>query len=880
MTPAEQEMLQAAIGVAYTLERELGRGGMATVYLAHDNKHQRLVAIKILHADSSATLGPDRFRREVATAGRLQHPHVLGVFDSGETSDGRLWFTMPFVDGETLRARLKREIQLSVEDALRIVRELAGALDYAHLSGVIHRDIKPENVLLTKQGDALLADFGIAQALDSGVLGPGVPTLTATGASIGTPQYMSPEQASGQRTLDARSDVYALGAVFYETLAGEPPFTGPTAQAIIARMLASEPPSICMVRPAVSSGIDAVLRRALEPIAADRWTSAGEFSRALDETQRAPAAIPARVGGATRTALFIGALAILTAALAALAWRPRHVATPAPLATTAIRLVVLPFENEGDSADSYFAEGMTEAVHDKLAGVPGIEVIGTASARQYRGTTKSAKQIGEELGVRYVLEGRVRWAKATGKASRVRVSPELVDVGSSTDKWAQPFDAPLTDVFQVQSDIAGKVAQALQIALTAPAEARLASRPTSNLLAYDAFLRAQGAMELGFTPSNTRHAITLLRDAATRDSSFALAWSSLGRVYAQLFYYSQPLPAFADSADHATARGLELAPGSVDAHASRALYLTQVRSDYAQGLGEAEKGLANGPNAPSLAAAATAEEHMGRWVAAAAHAAQAVALDPRDPQAMGRLVLVLLRMKRSAEARQAVGRALAIDPENSALLQLRALTFVADGDLASARSAIRGTGATFDSTRVVAFVSHYREAMWAMDSAQLEFIGTLPPEAFDADTANWALVVAQSYVMRGNKAKQVAYADTARIHLVALLRSVPDNAFLRQQLGLSLAYAGRGEEAIREGKRAVALLPVARDANDGPEAEHSLALIYAIAGENDHAMDLLDKLLKEHYYITPAYLAVDPTFAALHGNPRFERMIESGRQPQ
>ncbi|MEP7088129.1 MAG: protein kinase [Gemmatimonadota bacterium] len=878
MTPAEQEMLQAAIGVAYTLERELGRGGMATVYLAHDNKHQRLVAIKILHADSSATLGPDRFRREVATAGRLQHPHVLGVFDSGETSDGRLWFTMPFVDGETLRARLKREIQLSVEDALRIVRELAGALDYAHLSGVIHRDIKPENVLLTKQGDALLADFGIAQALESGVLGPGVPTLTATGASIGTPQYMSPEQASGQRTLDARSDVYALGAVFYETLAGEPPFTGPTAQAIIARMLASEPPSICMVRPAVSSRIDGVLRRALEPIAADRWKSAGEFSRALDETQRAPADAPRRTPSATRIAVMAGVLALVIAGVAVLAWRAKHTAASVEVAASAIRLVVLPFENQGDSADGYFAEGMTEAVHDKLANVPGIEVIGTASARQYRGTTKSAKQIGEELGVRYILEGRVRWAKESGKVNRVRVSPELVDVGSSTDKWAQPFDAPLTDVFQVQSDIAGRVAQALQITLTAPAQAQLASRPTSNLLAYDAFLRAQGTMGRGFTPTNARRAITLLRDAATRDPGFALAWSSLGRVYAQLFYYSQPLPEFADSADQSTARGLKLAPGSIEAHASRALYLTQVRSDYAQGLAEAEKGLANGPNAPSLAAAATAEEHMGRWDAAAEHAAQAVAHDPRDSQAVGRLVLVLLRMKRSVEAAQAVGRALAIDPESSALLQLRALTLVADGDLAGAHAAIRGTGTTFDSTRVVAFISQYREAMWTMDSAQLAFIGTLRPDAFDADTASWALVLAQSYVMRGNRAKRIAYADTARMHYVALLRSAPDNAFLIQQLALSLALAGRSEEAIREGRRAVALLPLSRDANDGPETEHSLALIYAIAGENDHAMDLLDKLLKEFYYITPAYLAVDPTFAELRGDPRFERMIASGKR--
>jgi eukaryotic-like serine/threonine-protein kinase len=876
VTAAEQELLQSALGAPYTLERELGRGGMATVYLARDNKHQRLVAIKVLHPDLSATLGPDRFRREIATAARLQHPHMLGVFDSGETSSGQLWFTMPFIDGETLSARLKREVQLPVEDSLRIVRELAGALDYAHQHGVVHRDIKPENVLLTKQGSALLADFGIAQALESGAAATGVPTLTATGAAIGTPQYMSPEQASGQRTLDARSDVYAMGAVLYEMLCGEPPFTGATAQAIIAKMLSSEPPSICAVRPTVSRRVDAVLRRALEPVPADRWPSAGDFSRALDEALRAPHTLPSRTINARRLAMLVGVLACAGAAL--LLWRAKNSANPSAVAASTIRLVVLPFENEGDSADEYFAEGMTEAVHDKLANVSGIEVIGTASAKRYRGTSKSPKQIGEELGVRYILEGRVRWAKAEGTASRVRVSPELVDVASATDKWAQPFDAPLTDVFQVQSDIAGQVAQSLQIALTAPAEAQLASRPTSNLLAYDDFLRAQVAMETSFSPANNRRAIGLLREAATRDPNFALAWSSLGRAYAQLFYYGQPLPAFADSADEATARGLTLAPASIDAHASRALYLTQVRSDYAQGLAEAEKGLVGGPNAPSLAAAATAEEHMGRWDAAAAHATQAVALDPRDPQTIERLVLVLLRMKRAAEAKQVVDRALAIDPQSSALLQLRALAFVADGDIASAHAAIRGTGATFDSARVVEFITQFREGMWTMDSEQLAFIGTLRPDAFDADTATWALVLASSYAMRGEKAKQIAYADTARTHFLELLQTAPDNAYLRGELALSLAYGGRGKDAIREAKRSVELRPTALDANDGPEGEHMLALVYAFAGERDRAMDVLEKLLKESYYITPKYLAVDPALAALRGNPRFERMIAAGER--
>jgi serine/threonine-protein kinase len=272
------ERLQSALGPGYVVERQLGAGGMATVYLARDAKHQRQVALKVLHPDLAVSLGPERFRREITTAAQLQHPHILGVYDSGETATGQLWFTMPYVEGESLRDRLRREGQLPAGDSIRITREIASALAYAHQRGIIHRDIKPENVLLTQQGDALLADFGIARALSANANDTG---LTATGLAVGTPQYMSPEQASGERTLDARSDVYSLGALLYEMLAGEPPFTGPSAQAVIAKMLSSAPPSVRGVRPAVSPSIDTAIQRALAPVQADRWPSASEFAHAL-----------------------------------------------------------------------------------------------------------------------------------------------------------------------------------------------------------------------------------------------------------------------------------------------------------------------------------------------------------------------------------------------------------------------------------------------------------------------------------------------------------------------------------------------------------------------------------------------------------------------
>src|SRR5262245_43606871 len=284
LMPDPVATLREALQGRYAFERELGRGGMATVYLAQDLRHDRPVALKVLHPDLAASLGDDRFQREIKLAARLQHPHILTVLDSGtagrrDAGSELLWFTMPYVEGESLRDRLRRERQLPVDDALRIAREAAQALQYAHDQGVIHRDIKPENLLLTRDGNTLVADFGIARALGA----VGDDRLTNTGLAIGTPAYMSPEQAAGDKGLDARTDVYSLAAVLFEMLAGEAPYTGATTQALIVKRLTEPPPSIRAVRPNVPEATDAAIRRALAPVPADRFASAAEFARGLAE---------------------------------------------------------------------------------------------------------------------------------------------------------------------------------------------------------------------------------------------------------------------------------------------------------------------------------------------------------------------------------------------------------------------------------------------------------------------------------------------------------------------------------------------------------------------------------------------------------------------
>jgi eukaryotic-like serine/threonine-protein kinase len=331
--------LAAALADRYRIERELGAGGMATVYLARDLKHDRDVAIKVLHPDLGAALGAERFLSEIRTTARLQHPHILPLLDSGE-ADGLLYYAMPLVTGETLRARLEREQQLPVDDAVRIAREVADALGYAHGLGVIHRDIKPENILL-QSGHALVADFGIALAVQTAA----GQRMTQTGLSLGTPQYMSPEQAMGERTIDARSDIYALGAVTYEMLVGEPPFTGPSVQAIVARLVTEEPRRISVQRKAVPAEVEAAVLRALEKLPADRFATANEFARSLTDGS-APArrtvvmkGAPAAVGrGPILAAIALGSVGLVAGLVLGRTTRASAVAPPPPVVRYAVEL--------------------------------------------------------------------------------------------------------------------------------------------------------------------------------------------------------------------------------------------------------------------------------------------------------------------------------------------------------------------------------------------------------------------------------------------------------------------------------------------------------------------------------------------------------------
>jgi TolB-like protein/Flp pilus assembly protein TadD len=536
------DRLRSALAGRYAIEREVGRGGMATVYRAQDLKHRRPVAIKVLKPELAAALGPDRFLREIEIAAGLNHPHILPLYDSGDAA-GLLYYVMPYVEGETLRGRLDRDKHIPLDDALRITREVADALHYAHGQGLVHRDVKPENVLFVT-GHAVLSDFGIARAVTAAA----GQRLTQTGIGVGTPSYMSPEQAFGEAELGPASDVYSLGCVLYEMLAGHPPFTGATAQAILAQSVSSQPAALVNGVPDWTSQ---AVRKALAREPSGRFATAAELSQAL----RAPAAAPAPPAGVKSIA-------------------------------------VLPFVNmSADPENEYFTDGIAEEIINALTKVQALRVAARTSAFAFKGKNLDIRKVGEQLSVSTVLEGSVRKA-----GSRLRVTAQLINVADGYHLWSERYDRELEDVFAIQDEIAGNIVRALRVVLS-DAEKRAieqAPAPTQNVEAYDYYLRGRQFFHQ-FRRTGMQFARRMFDRAIEIDPNYALAYAGVADCCSLLYMYWDGSKANLDGADQASRKALELAPGLAEAHSSRGFALSLSRQ-YAPARQEFETALQLNPN--------------------------------------------------------------------------------------------------------------------------------------------------------------------------------------------------------------------------------------------------------------------------------------------
>ena len=600
--------LRTALAERYAIERELGRGGMATVYLAHDRKHDRPVAVKVLRPELAASLGPARFLQEIKFAAGLAHPHILPLHDSGD-ADGFLYYVMPFVQGESLRDRLTREPQLPLEEALQIAGAIADALGYAHSRDVLHRDIKPENILFVA-GHATLSDFGIARAITAA----GGEKLTETGMALGTPAYMSPEQASGETQLDARSDVYSLGCVLFEMLAGEPPFTGPTAQAIMAKRFMEPARELSRVRETVPQGVSQAVRRALARVPADRFTTAAQFAEAL---------------------------AAGTAAM------------PAPEKSIA----VLPFANlSPDPENEYFSDGMTEEIINALTQVPALRVAARTSSFALKGKNLPIRRLAEELQVSTVLEGSVRRA-----GSKLRITTQLINAADGYQLWSERYDREMADVFAIQDDIAGAIVETLKVKLLGGEEAPLVKRGTKDLEAYNLYIKGRHFWNQRALPK----ALDCFLQAIARDPKYARAHAGVADVHAYLGHYGlMPTTLAAPNATAAAERAVALDEGLADAHVSLGVTKLFFSGDRSGTERELRRAVALNPqHALARCYLALHLGTVGRSGEARAEAEWAMELEPLSPIVNTVAGIACYWAREFQAALDACSRAVEIDPQ-------------------------------------------------------------------------------------------------------------------------------------------------------------------------------------------------------------------------
>ncbi|MEZ0333387.1 MAG: protein kinase [Gemmatimonadales bacterium] len=615
------ERLGAAIATRYRLQRELGQGGMAKVFLAHDLKYDRAVAVKVLRPDLAADVGAARFLHEIQIAARLHHPHILPLYDSDQ-ADGLVYYVMPYIQGETLRARLERERQLPVSDALQIAREVADALNYAHGNNVVHRDIKPANILIDA-GHAVVSDFGIARAVGEGE--------STTGHVIGTPAYMSPEQIDGSRYLDGRTDIYSLGCVLFEMLTGQPPFKGATLTAVIANRLTSPVPSPRSVRDLIPEAVDGAVKKAMANLPADRFTTAAQFSEAIGT----PATVAIAVGTAQKLVQEI--------------------------TSTAKSVAVLPFENMStDPENEYFSDGITDDIIAQLSKISALKVISRTSSMRYKKTTKDIATIADELGVGSVLEGSVRRA-----GQRVRIVVHLVDPKTENHLWGETFDRQLSDIFEVQSELAQSITGALSVALSPDEKQRVEKKATADADAYNMYLLGRFQANK-WSGADVEKGIEYFQLAIAKDPGYAVAYAGLADAYELLSigFGSKPPVEYLAQAKTMALKALEMDDSLAEAHTSLA---------YARWLGDldwsgAEKEFKRALELTSsyvMAHTWYAEylAALGRHDEALAEAKRAQTLDPLSVPVNRTVGWILYFGQRYDEAIDELRKALAMNPD-------------------------------------------------------------------------------------------------------------------------------------------------------------------------------------------------------------------------
>ena len=913
----------------YEIREELGRGGMGVVYKAHDATLNRTVALKLVPEAKGAT-SEQRLRllNEARAAAGLNHPNICTVYEVGEDA-GVQFIAIEYVEGPTLREYIEKhrrgEPGLPVGEAAGIAAQIADALDEAHRRGIVHRDIKSENIMINARGQVKVMDFGLARLA-------GAARLTKTSSTVGTLAYMPPEAIQGGE-VDARSDLFSLGAVLYEMVAGKVPFRGDHEASMMYSILNEDPVPLDETVPDVSPDLLHIINRSLEKDPADRYQSASdmaiELRRLKKETGRVTRAtlpigtspvagvatdpsrrdsglsqsgrqkitgmvasseaesmegaqqdVARRAGTPRRFVPWIaaGLVVIVVAVVGGYLLRGRSEEGSGAAAQTRKMLVVLPFQNLGAPEMDYFADGMTEEITGKLAGLSGIGVIGRSSALQYRGTNKPLKEIGNELAVSYVLEGTVRWEKMPSGDTRVRVSPQLIRVSDATQVWSQPYEAVLSSVFTIQAEIAEKVAAALDVTLLADERTNLRVGGTTDTEAYDLFLRGNAARARGYAEREMKLAREMYSRALERDPGFAAAHASLASTLSDIYwFYYDRTPEIVRLCENHARKAVELEPREPLGPESMGWYFYHCKLDYDQALHYFREAIRLRPqHARAYEGMGAVNRRKGDFEESRRNYAEAVRLNPRDAIILDQFAETVGLMRKYDEAHEYLDRAARIAPETQIILVTRIRCLLMESAdtaravgylLEASRAGMPMEDLQGDLTYVETISGKYESALKRLEKVSEPAVD----DQFSYAPVPLLRAELLGYLGRADEARKEF--EAARKILTDKIAEVPDDPRYHAALGLALAGLGRKEEAVRSGLHAVELLPIEREAWRGAVLEESLAAIYASVGEEDAAIDRLEKLLARPSQLSSALLKADPIWKSLRGNPRFQKLI-------